>query len=304
MTTYLTNRLIEVARKSSILVTGSSGYLGNELSRQLRTARIPFTAVDKEPSRAPEEETALNLSSEAATLSLFQEASPDTIIHCGTHSALAYQNDFISSFREDLLAISNILEGLSENRDARLIFFSSSYVYSGLDPEQTVDETTRTDPSHNFGVAKLFFEQYVLRNHPNSVVFRLSSVFGNGQQQHPNAIANMALECLANKQLAVWGQGKRRMQYIYLKEVVLSTFEAIKLSPDLYNLGGEDYTSVAFTAKQIGRFYGAELEFLSEKKEGETLPFMRTKKLRSAAKDYRSYPFSDALDEYLSQISS
>ena len=300
--TYLTSRLVENATRTPILLTGSSGYLGTELSEQLRLAGIDFVGVDKESAGGPGERQ-LDLGEEGPIRALFGEVSPGTVIHTGTHSAVAYRNDFIGAFKEDLLAVSNILEGLSGNPDSRLIFVSSSYVYSGLDPAHPVDEVTIPNPSHNFGVAKLFFEQYVLRNHPNSVVFRLSSVFGHGQQRHPNAIANMAAECQANDRLTVWGEGKRRMQYVNLEEVVLSTLEAITLPPGLYNLGGADYTSVAATAGQIARFFGSDVEFLTDKQEGDTLPFLQTEKLRSSTPQYRSYPFSTALDTYLSQIS-
>ena len=299
--TYLTGRLIENAKRIPILVTGSSGYLGTELSDQLWSAGVDFVGVDQEPGFGPEGRL-LNLAEEGPVRALFKAVSPGTVIHTGTHSALAYRDDFMGAFKEDLLVVSNVLEGLSGDPEARLIFFSSSYVYSGLDLARPVAEATASSPSHTFGVAKLFFEQFVLRNHPNSVVFRLSSVFGHGAQRHPNAIANMAAECRADGRVTVWGEGKRRMQYVYIEEVILSILEAITLPPGLYNLGGSEYTSVAFTAGYIARFFGSEVEFLSDKREGDTLPFMQTEKLRSSTPEYRSYSFSTALDAYLSQI--
>ena len=298
---YLTRRLVESAKRSPILLTGSSGYLGTELSEQLRLAGVEFTGVDREPGSPPEGRL-LNLADEGPVRALFEAVCPRTVIHSGTHSALAYRDDFIGSFKEDLLAVSNILQALAGDPAARLVFFSSSYVYSGLDSVHPVDEGTAPNPSHNFGVAKLFFEQFVLRNHPNSVVFRLSSVFGHGVQRHPNAIANMVAECRTNGRLTVWGEGKRRMQYVFLEDVVLGILEAITLPPGLYNLGGVDYTSVASTAGQIARFFGAEVEFLSDKREGDTVPFMQTEKLCSSAPEYRSNPLTTALGTYLSKI--
>lgn len=301
--TYLPGRLVENAKVSPILLTGSSGYLGTELSEQFRLAAVEFVGVDREPGSGPEARL-LDLADESAVGALFERVSPGAVIHTGTHSALAYRDDFIGAFREDLLAISNILQVLAADREVRLVFFSSSYVYGGLDPAHPVDEGTAPTPSHNFGIAKLFFEQFVLRNHPNSVVFRLSSVFGHGAQRHPNAIANMAAECRAHGHLTVWGEGKRRMQYVFLEEVVHSTLEALTLPPGLYNLGGTDYTSVASTAGHIAQFFGSDVEFLTDKREGDTLPFMQTEKLRSASPEYRSYPFSTALDAYLGQMGS
>ena len=73
-------------------------------------------------------------------------------------------------------------------KDTVLIYFSSSYVYSGLSLKETVNEETILNPKHNFGFAKFFFENMIKRITSNYIVFRLSSVFGEGNYLHPNAI--------------------------------------------------------------------------------------------------------------------
>ena len=57
----------------------------------------------------------------------------------------------------------------------------------------------------------MFFEQMLLREYSNSLIFRLSSVFGEGNYLHPNAIEVMAKEAITNKTLTVWGHGKRKI---------------------------------------------------------------------------------------------
>ena len=296
--TYLPDHLIATAGKRPILLTGSAGYLGTELAHQFRVAGIDFVGVDKRAGPDPDERR-FNLADRDPTGALVRDLSPGAVIHSGTHSALAYRDDFKGAFREDLDAVMNLLSSLERTPDTRLIFFSSTYVYSGLDPLNRVDENTGPKPAHNFGVAKLFFEQFILRNHPNSVVFRLSSVFGHGAQRHPNALAHMVDECRKGKRLTVWGEGARKMQYVYLKEVILWILEGIIIPPGLYNLGGVDYTSVAEAAIKIARFFDAEVEFLVDKPEGDTLPFMDTRKLRAASSEPNEYTFSEALETYL-----
>ena len=72
--------------------------------------------------------------------------------------------------------------------------------------------------------------------------------------------------------------------------------------PGLYNLGGFDYTSVSEAATQIASFYGAEVAYLADKPEGDTLPFMNTQKLRAATSEPNVYSFSEALETYLRAI--
>ena len=127
-----------------------------------------------------------------AIVTLIRVYKPDTLVHCGTNSALAYRDNLLQAFREDAEGTANILEALTGYRDCRLIYFSSSYCYSGLPRNEAVSETTPLRPVHNFGLSKAFFEQLMLRNHPNTIVFRLSSVFGPGNALHPNAVYDMA----------------------------------------------------------------------------------------------------------------
>jgi len=185
-----------------------------------------------------------------------------------------------------------------------LIYFSSSYVYSGLDSTNNVNEKTILTPTHNFGLAKSFFEKMILRVYSDSVIFRLSSVFGKGKYLHPNAIEVMAQEAMNDKMLTIWGKGSRKMQYIFLEDVVKYILKAPELQPGVYNLSGHSYDTVIATANHIAEYFGAKTKILPNKKEGETLPHMDNNKVIDALdQDY----FSDhnvALNQYLNDISN
>jgi nucleoside-diphosphate-sugar epimerase len=215
---------------------------------------------------------------------------------------LAYQNGFLDAFRDDSQSIVNLLSYLDGHPEARLVFFASSYVYSGLDIAQFWGETAILHPDHNFGLTKTFFEQLLLRTHPNSVVFRLSSVFGQGNALHPNAIANMAKECMQDGELTIWGHGTRKMQYVFIDDVMKYVLRSANLSNGIYNLGGHEYETVAQTAKAIANHFGGEAVFLEDKKEGQTLPFMKNDKLIAEAGQDLFTPFSTALPRYLDTL--
>jgi nucleoside-diphosphate-sugar epimerase len=221
-----------------------------------------------------------------------------------THSALAYKNDFLNVFHEDTKVLHNIIIGLEKSNNTRLIYFSSSYVYSGLNGTEKVNEKINLTPTHNFGLAKSFFEQMILRVYFDSVIFRLSSVFGKGKYLHPNAIEVMAQEAMNYKMLTIWGKGTRRMQYVLLEDVVKYMLKAPELQPGIYNLGGHSYDTVMATANHIAEYFCAKTKILTDKKEGETLPPMDNNKVIDALdQDY----FSDhkaAITQFLADISS
>ena len=285
-----------------IMIAGSNGYIGTELVHQLELNNIPYTGIDKIPS-SKNNCLNFNLSNRKQVLDVVATEKPDYFFHMATHSALAYKNDFLNVFHEDMAALHNIISGLKKSNNTLLVYFSSSYVYSGLDCNENVNENTILSPTHNFGLAKSFFEQLILRTYPCSIIFRLSSVFGKGKYLHPNAIEVMAQEAMNDKILTIWGNGSRKMQYIFLEDVVKYILKAPKLQTGIYNLGGHSYDTIIATANHIAEYFDAKIKILPDKKEGETLPHMKNTKIINAVQDCFT-EHKAALTQYLADISS
>jgi nucleoside-diphosphate-sugar epimerase len=285
-----------------IIISGANGYIGQELANQLVLNKINYKGIDRKPHK-----NSIHLVQnfeESESTRLIESLDCDYFVHAGTHSALAYEDNFVESFYEDMTSLRNILAGLASKPKCRLIYFSSSYVYSGISREDQVTEETVIAPVHNFGLAKSFFEQMLLRNYPNSIIFRLSSVFGGGNSLHPNAITNMANEVKNNEYLTVWGNGDRQMQYTYIEDVIKFIVRSPNLNPGIYNLGANDYSSVLDTANQIAQYFGGKVKKIPEKVEGFTLPFMKNDKIVTASDMRFSANQVVNLKTYLSQLNN
>jgi len=285
-----------------IIISGANGYIGQELANQLALNEINYKGIDRRPHKSSIH-LVQNLE-DSKSISLIESLDCDYFIHAGTHSALAYQDNFVESFCEDMASLRNIFAGLASKPKCRLIYFSSSYVYSGISRENQVTEEAVLAPVHNFGLAKSFFEQMILRNYPNSIIFRLSSVFGGANSLHPNAITNMANEVKSNGYLTVWGNGDRQMQYTYIEDVINFIVHSPNLSPGIYNLGANDYSSVLNTANQIAQYFGGKVKKLPEKVEGFTLPFMKNDKVVFSSDLKFSTNQSVNLRTYLGQLNN
>jgi nucleoside-diphosphate-sugar epimerase len=285
-----------------IFILGGSGYIGSQIVEKLKN-QYPksFISVDKRNNSNLKQNVLINLNSRKKILKLLNRHKPNIIINCATHSALAYENKLQESVNEDLKSLLNIFEYLKENAKCKMIYFSSSYVYSGLN-KKIVNENENLNPKHNFGIAKIFFENLIFKNHKNSIIFRLSSVFGKGKALIPNNIHNFVTECSKGKKLTIWGTGNRKIQYIFINDVVKYTIKCFSMKPGVYNLGGKKHMSIKKVSKIIAKFYNGSVIF-KKKKERETLSFMNINKITRSTKNYPSN-FYYSLNKYLSSFRS
>jgi nucleoside-diphosphate-sugar epimerase len=288
--------------KKKIFVLGGSGYIGSQIINKLKNYQLnSFLSIDKRKNSNTKEHIQINLNSKKKIFKLLDNHRPNIIINCATHSALAYQNNLQRSINEDLKSLVNIFDYLKKNSKCKLIYFSSSYVYSGLN-KKIANENDKVNPKHNFGIAKVFFENLILKNHKNSIILRLSSVFGEGKAFFPNTIYNFAKECLEDKKLTIWGSGNRKIQYIFIDDVAENTMKYFFSKPGIYNLGGIEYISIKKVSKKIANFFKANIIF-KKKRDGETLPFMNINKMIKFTKNYPSN-FDESLNKYLKSFKS
>ena len=89
------------------------------------------------------------------------------------------------------------------------------------------------------------------------------------------------------------------MQYVYIDDVIQFILASNLFNPGIYNLGGCDYISVSETAKIIADQTSSKINFLSDKKEGNTLPFMSIDKLKKENLNILPRDTKSALTEYI-----
>ena len=296
-----TSLLLKGFLGKKIIIAGCNGYIGSELCNQLDLNGLDYIGIDKSGS-FENNYLKMDLLNNQKVKDLIEVEKPDIFVHTATHSALAYRDNFIDSFREDNQILFNIITGLKKLNKTKLIYFSSSYIYSGLNLNNSMDEKAVLNPSHNFGVAKSFFEKLIFKERPKSIILRLSSVFGIGNYLHPNAIETLAKEAIIKKRLTLWGKGERKMQYVFLEDVIKSILMSVYFKDGIYNVCGQNYETMMDTAKKIAKFYNSKLSFLVNKVEGETLPFMKSEKIiKEVKKDFFSN-YDESLNKYLAQI--
>jgi dTDP-4-dehydrorhamnose reductase len=157
------------------LITGKNGQLAQEFIRQFES---------RSQSYAAPAEQELDITDAGKVRDLVASFRPDVILNCAAYNMVDQaETDRAAAFRVNAEGPRILAEAASEH-GARLVHFSSDYVFDGRKGDVPYTEGDRANPLNEYGRSKLAGEGHVGRIlGPRSFVFRLSWVFsGLGKQ--------------------------------------------------------------------------------------------------------------------------
>ena len=150
----------------NILLLGKTGQVGFELHRALS----PLGAIT-----APGRE-ALDLMDEQAVSNYLAETKPDLIVNAAAWTAVdAAEEHPADAARLNADLSAQLAEYVAAN-NARLVHYSSDYVYPGTG-EMPWDETSSTGPLSHYGKTKLQGDQAIEQSGADYLIFRTSWVY-------------------------------------------------------------------------------------------------------------------------------
>jgi dTDP-4-dehydrorhamnose reductase len=154
----------------TILVTGASGQLGQEL-QQLAKGRPDdhFIFTDRHN---------LDITQEETVIQFFSEHQPDFCINCAAYTAV----DKAESEREQAFLINDEAAGFlakaCRKQGAALLHLSSDYVYHNQ-LNRPLQETDPCSPQGIYAQSKLAGERRAMENYPATIVLRTSWVYSS-----------------------------------------------------------------------------------------------------------------------------
>jgi dTDP-4-dehydrorhamnose reductase len=151
---------------STVLIIGGTGQIGTELCRVF--ADRPVIA----PSHAE-----VPFEDEAAVARLLERERPELVINATAYHQLDQcdRNPKIA-FDVNALAVGAAARACAQ-LDIRFATISTDYVFSGAEG-RPYTENDRESPLNVYGISKLAGERYAIVSNPQTVVFRMSGVFG------------------------------------------------------------------------------------------------------------------------------
>lgn len=174
--------MINKMSQPKILILGANGQLGKQFQTELTNLKRDFLAPDEKDCDI----TQFDRLKEYITAN-----RPAIIINCAAYNAVDdAEKDNTVAFLINHQAVQNMAKICLDN-DIFLVHYSSDYVFDGKKGD-LYTEDDEPNPLNEYGKSKLAGEQAVLKTLPNSLVIRLSWVFGHGTQNFLYKLKNWA----------------------------------------------------------------------------------------------------------------
>jgi dTDP-4-dehydrorhamnose reductase len=150
-----------------VLITGARGQLGSDLS-ELLAERGEVRAAGHQD---------LDVADDAAVAAALADLSPALVVNCAAfHNVDACEREEDRSFAVNARAVKRLAEACA-GTGAKLVHFSTNYVFDGTSPEPYA-EGDRPAPRSVYAISKLAGEHAALAYGPGALVVRTAGLYG------------------------------------------------------------------------------------------------------------------------------
>lgn len=259
-----------------VLITGSQGFIGRNLSSYLRERGYEVVGVDISEGA----DIKLDVSDHEDCSKKLLPLEFDAIIHLAAIVSIPKSlEDPHRCFEVNSFGTLNMLEVASRKNAQRFIYASSANVY-GVPAELPVKETTPPNPRTPYDYSKLVSERliecYSRIKGVKAVIFRNWKLFGEHDVE-TTAIPRFIKACLKNEPLTLYNEGRDTTDPTYILNfchAVELALEKDRAVGEVFNLGTGNEISIRQLAEKIRQLTGSssELRLLPPRTEAEKEP--------------------------------
>ena len=231
----------------TILITGSSGFLGSALSNYLTKKGLECIKATRK-----------NIIGSETVKNYKDIPEADIIIH------LAQCNDRNFVNKQNRLYVEENIETmkyLMNKKYKKFIYISSSIVYGDKfkSPRKVSD---RIEPYDKYSEIKIKCENIVRKEKGN--ILRLSNIYGPGMS-NKNVLSKI-IEKVKNNEIIQLNNGSSIRDFIWIKDAIQAIFKFIELDIDnsIFNVGSGQGTSIEELINTILLVYKKDLPIVYE----------------------------------------
>ncbi len=247
-----------------VLVTGGGGFIGSHVvDRLMEDGHTPrIFDLSASPYHSPlEVETFTGSITDPANLDLAMRDC-DAVIHLAAVADVAHVHaDPVLAEEVNTRGTLNVLEAACRAEAGRVVYGSTTWVYSDC-TEQAVDEETPIPaPRHLYTATKLAGETYCAGYAElfelESTVLRFGIPYGP-RARAAGVVAKFTDLALEGKALTIAGDGSQCRSFIYVEDLAAGIVAA--LAPEAanrtYNLSGEEVVTILEIAETVQEMTG------------------------------------------------
>jgi len=267
-------------KEKSILVTGSSGLVGETLIRTLGKRKMKVVGCDiKNPSKENFIFEKCNLVSEKEVLRLFQKYSFTQVIHLAAYikSGNLSPIERKKIFQANIVATFNLVAAMGENKIKRIIFPSSMTVY-GLPQYLPVDENHPLNPLDFYGLSKVVAEEIIKNSNINYFIVRFPGIFAFNRKE--GAIYNFISKALKEEDIHISAKSSTPWDVIFIEDVIKSIITSLpsEIENNIVNIGYGEPIELTTLAKKIVKLCNSHSKVIEDYSVTHPIFYLSTKK--------------------------
>lgn len=250
----------------TILITGSSGFIGSNLIDLLKS-RNKIIGISNKNQKS--EKNIIHKKIDLMKNDFKVNPKISGIVHLAALTDVAYCNNYPKKcFDVNIMATEKILE-FCRKKDSRMIFASSSHVY-GNPKNIPIPESEELKPNSIYATSKIMGEKlcesYAKIYGMDITVLRFFSVFGPKSPPH-NILNKIITNALKNNPIVIGNLYPKR-DFIYIDDVVKSIEISLNSCKgfDIFNIGNEKSLSIKTICNNIEKIIGKKMTLISDEK--------------------------------------
>ena len=251
-----------------ILITGSTGFIGNYLIPELsKNHKILGISKNKKKSS----KNFISNSIDITKSKILLQNHFTKIIHMAAYSDVAYCNlNPTKCYELNVKSTQKMLE-IARKNDSSFIFLSSSHVYRNS-IRQPILENSLCNPSTHYASSKrmseILCETYAKTYGLDIQVARLFSVYGP-KSPKSNLIFNIINQMINNSKI-VLGNTSPKRDFIFINDAITGLIKIInskKKGFEIYNIGSGKSISIENLVKNCFTVSNKKLKIISSKEK-------------------------------------
>jgi len=289
----------------NITITGGSGFIGQEVVRQLLGKR-DFNVIVLD-NRIPKECKAdvaigdINNLDNLMNIAALRLKESDAIIHLAGYVDGDVKNHPYQGFMTNVQGTLNVLEVMRRLDIKKIIFASTYLVYEGH--TGTVDENTKPDIdkitlySKSKLISEWLIKEFAKKYGLGFVILRFGSIYGEAERCS-NLINDFVRAAIENKPILVWGKGESRKPLTYVNDLASGIIASVKGNNDTFNLASDEHPSTNDVINILKKENPSLKVEYDETKPERTYPTVSAKK----AKDVLGWQHTSRFEANLKNI--